>query len=258
LTYIVQDGDTCGVIASVFNISVQNIILENSLSADCALYTNQELKIPHPTPTPTLATPSTLTVFEATIEACPIESHIVQANETLETISNIYGGVPVETIMQWNGLIDKNIFIGQVLIIPRCEQTWVYENNTISTVTPSPAPPYPAPVLLLPLDGATFTSTDNTIILQWSSVGTLRDNEAYQVTVTDVTEGKNRQLIDQVTDTKYILPESFLHQDNSPHLYRWFIQPVVQRGMNEDRLPRWDYAGPSSETWAFILVNTAP
>ena len=253
LTYIVQDRDTCGGIAAAFDVSVQSIILANSLSSDCALFVSQELLIPQPTPTSTPEATATLGGIEATVEACGTDAHVVQENDTMSMIAASYG-VPEEAIMEFNGLVSDVVFVGQRLLIPQCERIYVGG----STVTPSPAPPYPAPELLLPLDGASFTLADDVVTLQWSSVGTLRANEAYQVTVVDVTGGENRQMVDQVTDTKFIVPDSFRQGDSSPHVFRWFVVPVAQRGVDEDGLPVWEPGGPPSTTWVFTWSGSAP
>ncbi|MCH7664215.1 MAG: LysM peptidoglycan-binding domain-containing protein [Chloroflexi bacterium] len=186
LTYIVQPGDTCNAIGFAFNVSFQSIILLNDLDAACSnLVIGAALLIPHPTPTPTPAASSTFTGAEATRQACETNLHIVQEGETLSLIALIFG-VPEEAILDWNGLTVSTVFTGQRLDIPLCERVVV----SGATVTPSPAPAYPAPELLLPLDGAFFSLEDDSVVLQWSSVGTLRDNEAYQITIIDVTDGE--------------------------------------------------------------------
>ena len=43
--YTVKEGDTCGVIAAQFGVSLQSIIDQNQLSADCLIYVGQQLII---------------------------------------------------------------------------------------------------------------------------------------------------------------------------------------------------------------------
>ena len=50
--YTVKSGDTCGVIAANFGVSVQSIIVLNQLSSQCFVSVGQPLKIPYPTSTP--------------------------------------------------------------------------------------------------------------------------------------------------------------------------------------------------------------
>lgn len=254
--YTVREGETCGVIAATFKVSVQSIIIENQLSSECFVSVGQVLKIPYPTATP--APPPTEIPNEATqtAQACEKVTYTVQENDTLSTISLNYN-VPQDAIKFYNGLSTDNVFIGQSLIIPLCER--------FATPGPTPTatlpPPYPAPNLLLPADGAAFTLANDVVTLQWASVGTLRDNEAYQVIIEDVTTGELR-ITDYVTDTKYIVPTSFRPNDNLAHLIRWWVTTVRQNGVDEQGQPIWISAGAVSEkrgfTWVGVAVQGTP
>jgi LysM repeat protein len=251
LSYTVQLNDTCGGIAFAFNIQPQDIILENSLNANCDLSVNQVLRIPQPTFTPTPAASATLSEFEATIAACETVEHVVQENESMSLIAVTFG-VPMQAILEWNGLTSDVAFVGQHLSIPLCQRTFVAG----ATVTPTLAPPYPAPEPLLPADGAPFDSSSDTITLQWASVGTLRNNEYYQVTVTDITGGQNRRTVDEVKDTSFIVPTSFRPTDGRTHVYRWFVVTVAQIGVDADGLPVYVTGGAVSETRVFTWSGT--
>ena len=251
LSYTVQFGDVCGGIAFAFNIQPQDIILANSLNANCDLSVNQVLSIPQPTFTPTPAASATLSELEATIAACPTEDYVVQEGESMSLIAVTFG-VPMEAILEWNGLPSDVAFVGQHLSIPLCQRTFVAG----ATVTPTVAPPYPAPEALLPPDGAPFDSTNDTITLQWSSVGTLRANEYYQVTVVDITGGVNRRIIDEVKDTSLIIPSSFRPTDGRPHIFAWSVVPVAQIGVDVEGLPVYLTGGPGSEERVFSWSGT--
>jgi LysM repeat protein len=253
-THIVRQDDSCGLIAALYNSSVQAIIQENTLDANCSLFIDMELKVPQPTPTKTPLASPTPNATEMAIASCETENYIVKADETLSLIASVKE-VPAEAIREWNGLPTDNVYEGQQLTIPYCERQVVGG----ATVTPSPAPPYPAPELLLPLDGASFTLAEDTVSLQWSSVGTLRENEAYQVTIVDITAGDDRSLVAQVIDTKYIIPQTFRPTDNVPHVFRWSVAPVVRRGVEADTgNPSWELAGTGSVTWVFTWSGTTP
>jgi len=246
LTYTVQFGDVCGGIAFAFNIQPQDIILANSLNANCDLSVNQVLRIPQPTFTPTPAASATLSELEATIAACPTQDYVVQEGESMSLIAVTFG-VPMEAILEWNALPSDFTFTGQHLSIPLCERTFVAG----ATVTPTIAPPYPAPEPLLPADGAPFDATNDTITLQWSSVGALRANEYYQVTVVDITGGVNRRIVDEVKDTSLIIPSSFRPTDGRPHIYTWSVVPVAQIGVDVEGLPVYVTGGPPSDQRVF-------
>jgi len=252
-TYIVQSGDTCGGIAAAFDVSVQSIVRQNSLPADCAtLFDGQELLIPHPTPTVTPFPTATLSGIEATIAACEKILYTVEENDTLSSISTNYA-VPMDAIKEFNGMVNNTVYAGMNIVIPLCERA----ATPGPTPTPTAPPPYPAANLLLPADGTYFTLEDDIVTLQWAAVGTLRDNEAYAVTVIDVTEGKNRDIVDYVEDTKYIVPASFRANTNEPHVYRWWVMPVRQIGTDDNGEPIWDTAGAASDKRTFTWAGEA-
>lgn len=247
LTYTIQSGDTCGAIAYQFKVSIQSLVLQNNLPADCGtLIVGQKMLIPQPTPTATPPATATLSPAEATEEACQKVEYTVQEQDTLSSISLNYA-VSAEAIRDYNGLVNDVVRFGQKLVIPLCRR----ELAGGPTATPTLPPPYPAPNLLLPADGAPFMG-DEIITLQWASVGTLRENEAYAVTIEDVTEGQGRKLVSYVTDTTLIVPIDFRPTDNLPHAMRWWVIPVRQIGTDADGNAIWDTAGTTSAQRVFI------
>jgi len=250
--YTVKTGDTCSLIAYSFKVSVQSIVLLNNLPADCStLYVNQKVYIPQPTPTATPPATSTFTAKEATEAACQKMDYTVQENDTLGSISLNYA-VPADAIREYNGLVNDVVRFGQLLTIPLCKR----DATPGPSPTPTLPPPYPAVSLLLPADGAPFNATNNIVTLQWASVGALRQNEAYAVTVEDVTEGQNRREVSYVTDTKFILPDTFLPNDGTPHVLRWWVLSVRQIGTDNDGQPIWDPAGAVSAPRVFTWFSS--
>ena len=255
--YTVRAGDTCLGIAVSFSVSVQSITILNNLPASCIISEGQTLKIPYPTPTP--APPPTDVPNEATqtAQACEKVPYTVQENDSLSSISLNYN-VPQDAIKFYNGLSSDNVFIGTTLLIPLCERF----ATPGPTPTPTLPPPYPAPNLLLPADGAAFTLANDVVTLQWASIGTLRDNEVYQVTIEDVTSGQGRRQTEYVTDTKYIVPTAFRPNDNLAHVIRWWVTTARQNGVDEQGQPIYDSAGAVSEkrvfTWVGVTVEGTP
>lgn len=252
LSYTVQPQDTCSEIAYIFKISVQSIILENGLSVDCSLSVGTILKIPQPTPTATPLATNTPSSQQATIEACQKVYHVVQQNESLSLISLAYE-VPMESIIEWSGKSVETVYYGETLTIPLCLRSSV----SGSTVTPSAAPDYPAPELLRPRDGEAFTLTNDTITLQWASVSELKENEYYLVSIVDLTAGENDMITIAVKDTKYIVPESMQPNENTPHIFKWTVVPVVQIGVDEAGNPKYRESGPSSQPSYFSWLGTS-
>jgi LysM repeat protein/ribosomal protein L40E len=261
LDYTVKANDTCGGLAAFFQVSVQSIVLANNLPASCIISVGQLLKIPYPTATP--APPPTDIPNEATqtAQACEKISYTVQANDTLSSIALNYN-VPQDAIKFYNGLSTDAVFLGQPLIIPLCER--------FATPGPTPTatlpPPHAAPNLLLPASGASFTLANDVVTLQWASIGTLREDEAYQITVEDKTAsntlGQTKRIVDYVTDTKYIVPTSMRPNDNQGHVFVWWVTTVRQNGVDEQGQPVYDSAGASSDQWIFgwtgVAVQSTP
>ncbi len=254
MSYTVVAGDTCAGIAFTFGVSIQSIVLLNNLPADCnTLVEGQQLLIPQPTPTPTPLPTSTLSAADATEQACEKVNYEVLENDTLSSIANSFN-VPMAVVQEYNGLSSETVFSGMNLIIPLCER--------FPTPGPTPTatlpPPYSAPNLLLPPDGARFIESGDTVTLQWASIGTLLDNEAYEITIIDFTEGDNRRLVEYVTDTKFIVPATFRSSENIPHLYRWRVTTSRQAGTDEDGNPVWESAGAVSDARVFLWSGGAP
>jgi hypothetical protein len=106
--------------------------------------------------------------------------------------------------------------------------------------------------LLLPADGTSFSSANDVITLQWASVGELRLNEAYAVTIVDATDSNKGKFVDYVTDTKFNVPTDLRPTDGTMHLFRWSVLTVRQTGTNQDSgEPTWEPAGPVSAERVF-------
>jgi LysM repeat protein len=251
VTYLVKANDTCLGIAAFFDVSVQSIITLNNLPTACnTLYINQPLQIPQPTPTVTPMPSATYSLAEQTEAACEKIEIIVQSTDTLMSISTYYG-VPMDAIREENGLSGDTVYLGQPLIIPLCRK--------FATPGPTPTatlpPPYAAPNLLLPPNGAPFTIADDSITLQWASVGSLQENEAYRVTIEDLTAAIGPSLVDQVADTKYIVPSTLRPTDGVAHIFSWIVEVVRISGSDESGNPTYSSAGAPSTPRFFSWIG---
>ena len=258
--YTIRAGDSCLLIAAIYEVSVRSIADLNNLAPDCGILTEgQILKVPQPTPTASPVATSTLSINQATEAACSTDLWRVGENDTLSSIAANYN-VTVESIKTYNGLTSNNIYVGQLITVPLCER--------LPTAGPTPTatlpPPYPPANLLLPADGTIFTGTNDTVTLQWAAIGGMLEGESYAVTIEDLTEGQGKKLVDYTNDTKYIVPVTFRPIENAPHIIRWWIQPVRQSGTTETGDAIWVPAGsqsiPRVFSWSGIgaAVTQAP
>jgi LysM repeat protein len=251
IEYVVQAGDLCSSLAARYNVSITSIEQLNNLSSECVLTENQKILIPQPTPTPTSLPTATLSPAEATESACGTLQYQVADNDTLSSISANYN-ISVESIKNFNKLSSDIVWKGMYLSLPLCERLPT-EGPTPTATTP---PPYPAPSLLLPVDGIVYSNITDTITLQWSSVGTLRQNEAYQVTIEDVTSGGTSRSVQYVTDTKLTVPATLRPLDNTSHIFRWWVIAARQSGTNTDGTPIYETNGATSEMRVFGWAGT--
>jgi len=257
ITYIVKENDNCLDLAAFFQVSVQSIVTLNNLNSSCLLSIGQTLVIPQPTPTATALPSATYSAAEQTEAACEKVEIIVQTDDTLMSIAANYG-VPMDAIKEENGLPSDVVYLGQPLVIPLCRKYATPDPTPTATLPP----PYAAPNLLLPANGAPFTIAEDSITLQWASVGSLQDNEAYQVTIEDITAAAGPSLIDQVTDTKYIIPSALRPTDGIAHIFSWIVEPVRISGSDENGNPIWTSAGTASSpryfSWIGAPIITTP
>ena len=255
-SYTVKAGETCSDVAAFFGVSVNSIILANNLSTDCILYENQVLNVPQPTPTASPQPTATLSEAEKTETACQKENYLVEENDTLGSIADKFD-VSMAIIREYNGMVNDTVIEGRYLVIPLC----LREPTPGPTPTATTAPPYPGPNLLLPADGASFTGVNETVTLQWAAVSELLGNEAYAVTITDLTSEDKTTTTDYVTDTSFIVPASFAPNDGKPHVYRWSVYIARSIGGN-DATENWVTAGNVSDervfSWFVIASVTTP
>lgn len=253
IEYTIAIGDSCVGLAFFYDVSVRSIIEQNNLGVDCLLSVGTTILIPQPTPTLTPQPTATLSPAEATDEACEKIDYTVQANDTLSSIAENYS-VAMQGIKEYNGMISDTVFEGLILKIPLCERL-----TFGPTATPTPPPPHPAPNLLLPQDGASFTLANETVTLQWAAVGQLREGEFYEVIVEDITDGTGRlRVVDYVTDTKLIVPDSFRPTESTPHIMRWWVSTVRQVGTTAGGDPNYQSAGAKSIKKSFTWSGAAP
>ncbi|GAP14463.1 protein containg FOG: LysM repeat [Longilinea arvoryzae] len=249
--YTVKQNDTCLSIALAFDVSVNSIILKNNLSTECILSVGTKLLVPQPTPTPAPLPTETLQPAAATESACQTVDYTVTSTDTLGSIAANYN-VSAQAIREYNGLPSDVVFEGAILKIPLCQRLPT-EGPTPTATNP---PPYAAPNLLLPADGAVFMTASDVITLQWAAIGGMLPNEGYAVTVEDLTEGAGRKLVEYVTDTKYIVPANFRPTDALPHAMRWTIVPVRPAGQNREGQALWEPAGAVSISRVFVWMGS--
>lgn len=253
LVHKVQEADSCIRLAAIYNVAVQSILQLNSFAQGCPLYVGQEVLVPQPTLTPVPTGTSTLPAPQLTQESRP--THAVLAGESLSSIAALYA-INFNVLAEVNGKLppDYAISIGEVLRIPL--------DAPAPTAGPTPTatalPPYNAPRLLVPADGAAISQIDQTVALQWASVGLLRANEVYLITVEDVTANSAKRLEATTLTTRYIVTVEMKPYEAVPHVFKWKVVTARQTGVAGDGRTLYEPAGATSAertfTWTGIGI----
>ncbi len=253
--YIVQPGDTILYIAGVFQVDYNAILVYNGLTENSILQVGQKILIPLPTATPTpSATPPD---FTPVLSPTPREIiHIVQAGETLIQIAQD-SGVPMSVIMEANNIQNPDeIRAGDQLVIPQGTPP----GSTPGPGTETPRPGYGPVTLLQPLNGSRIVGGDRPVLLQWLSVGILRDNETYRVTVEQI-DGSIRHGPFYTTATSlHLLPIDLFPAAEDPHrVFRWTITIMRQVGVGSDGTPLYEVISPTaSRTFHWLPALATP
>lgn len=169
--YSVQAGDSIGSIAGLFGITEQALIDRNNMSAGERLVRGQILRIPIPEESPAThlvqaedSLRSIAALYGITVEALVaennifleshlipgqtlfvpvaaeddfIETHTVQAGETLQKIGIKYG-IEWQVLAAVNNIVNPNrVYVGQVLVVPSAAEIAALPRPTS---TPRPVP----------------------------------------------------------------------------------------------------------------------
>ena len=253
--YTVRPGDSLGSIATKFNTTIEALQAFNGLGQSDVIQVGQVIQIPAAgaTPAPTTTARPTETFVPGPTPGTVL--HVVQSGDTLLGISLKYG-VPMNIIQKANNIQDpESIRAGQQLVIP------IGPTGTATAgpqPTPTGPPKYAAPVLLSPPEGQAFEGNDEPILLQWASVGILRDNESYSVRLEQV-EGGAPPTTWRTRATGWHIPvELFPKPTESRRVFQWQVRVVRVTGTRADSSPIYSDAGPASATRSFRWLIAQP
>ncbi|MFQ6015741.1 MAG: LysM peptidoglycan-binding domain-containing protein [Anaerolineae bacterium] len=253
VVHVVKRGDSLLSIAIEYDVSVEAIMEANDLEYQEMIWVGQELVIPTPTYvlTPTLVPPEATSEPEAT--ATPEQVvHVVGEGDSLLSIAIQYG-ITVHAIMVANDLTDPEfVRIGQRLIIPSPTPTPQPTATPLPTSTPTPGPPYPAPSLLYPPEGHAFRGPTARVVLNWTSVGILADDEWYVLRLRHPGDGELQTTSIWTKATSFRLPTDLYPPPAAKsHLFKWDVTMVRQMGERPDGTREGEALSPMSTTRRF-------
>ena len=246
----VQEGETVSDIAELYGVTVQDILALNADMDPEMIRPGQVLLVPAATPQPGAAASSGTGDPEATPGDFIV--HVVSAGETLSALAAEYD-VSISVIRAANDLSpdDETIRAGQSLVIPVSTPTPTATATPNPNVTPTAVPPYDAPPLLYPPDGAVLDAAP--VLLQWASIAILEPDEWYELYVWEPPDRVVSSTV-RTRATAWRVPFDLLAEargDSST--FRWRVQ-VVREGPNE----AYYEAGAPSRASSFVWQGPTP
>ena len=208
--HVVAQGDNPNRIALQYGLDLQALMLANPGLDPRRLRIGQEITIP----APGLGGETTI------LSGSRIITYTVRAGDTLLRIAGKYN-TSLNDIYTLNPSVSPQFLReGQVLHIGLGPPTPTPTATQPPTATPLP---YPAPVLLWPADGEEFQGSEMDIVLQWTSVGVLAEEEWYVVRLLHTT----REVEHRTKVSSWRVPSGeYPGIDGSP-LFRWDV--VIKR-----------------------------
>ncbi len=258
-THTVSSGETLIGISLQYRISPESIAAANGIDTTTQVQLNQALLIPWPTPTPPLEVIAAEINGETVIvDPTGCDLYQVQEGDSIVGIASRFG-VPFDLLAQVNRITDPSLLQpGDPVCIPEI----VYGQSLPPTAGPSPTPtetlPPPGPQLLYPIADTVVDSLDETILLQWTAVKPLAEDEMYMVELTNIDELDSLPWRGFTRDTAFRVPYTWRPTTAELFRMRWRVSIVRVTDVRSDGLPIYTFGGSSSADAFFSWQGAVP
>jgi hypothetical protein len=112
--------------------------------------------------------------------------------------------------------------------------------------------------LLYPVANAIIQPPDNSVMLQWTAVKTLADDEWYMVELTDLDNVDGLPYRGFTRDTAFHVPSSWRPAVEESHTLQWRVSIVQVNGRRADGMPIYTYGGQASTAAYFSWEGAIP
>jgi LysM repeat protein/predicted nucleic acid-binding Zn ribbon protein len=220
--YTIRSGDTLSTLAKRYKTTVEALLAANDIPDATNIRVGTKIIIAQPPD------------YSATMA---YEIYEVQQGDTLFTIAGKYN-MTIAEIKEVNNLESNDLKVEQKLRIPVGTATPTPTLTAAPTLTPTPGPAYPAPLVLSPRDGASFSGPDTAILLNWASVGILDEDQWYAVRLRRSGNVAEQLPLVRTKATSWRVPTNlYVAGLNPPQEFTWQVTVMQHTGQDEDG--RW-------------------
>ncbi|MCA9920005.1 MAG: LysM peptidoglycan-binding domain-containing protein [Anaerolineales bacterium] len=257
--HTVSSGETLIGISVIYRIAPEAIAEANGITANTQVQIDQQLNIPWPTPTPPLQIIAAEINGETVlVDPTGCDLYQVQGGDSIVGIASRFG-VPFELLAEVNRIADPSLLQpGDPICIPEV----IYGQSLPPTPGPSPTPtntlPPPGPQLLYPVAGTVVDSVETEIVLQWTAVKPLAENEMYMVELSNINDLDGLPWRGFTRDTAFRVPSEWRPTTPEPFQMRWRVSIVQVTGERSDGLPLYTFGGTSSADAFFTWQGAVP
>lgn len=254
-SHTVAAGETLFGLSLLYRVSADSIAQGNGFDVNTPIQAGQSLVIPWPTATPPLESVLLEINGEQVLaDATNCEIVEIQSGDSAYALSALKG-VPLEAIITVNRQTQESIQLlqpGDTLCIPRI----VYGDAIPPTAGPSPTPsltpPPDGPALLYPVDGATIASASDSLLLQWTAVKNLADDEWYMIEMRDAGDRDSLPRRGFTRDSSFRVPVEWRPEGDAPRRMEWTVSIVRETGRRSDGGLIYTFGGNRSVASYFL------
>ena len=259
--HTVTAGETLFGLSLFYRISADSIAQGNDFDINAPIQSGQSLLIPWPTATPPLES-VLLEINGQQVLADATNCEIVE----IEGGDSAYGlsalkGVPLEAIIAVNRQTQESIQLiqpGDTLCIPKI----LFGDTIPPTAGPSPTasltPPPEGPSLLYPTDGMAIDSLEPPVVLQWTAVKSLGQDEWYMIEMSDADDRDSLPRRGFTRDPFFRVPQEWRPTTNEVRRMEWKVSIIQETGRRSDGGLIYTFGGNSSRPSYFMWQGAVP
>jgi LysM repeat protein len=259
--HTVSPGETLFGLSLYYRVTADSIAEANGLEFNSGIQADQNLIIPWPTATPPLESVM-LDINGEPVLADVTDCEII----TIQSGDSAYGlsalkGIPLEAIIAVNRQTMETIQLlqpGDTLCIPRLLYGDTIPPTPGPSPTPSITPPPGGPTLLYPVDETVISSTNASILLQWTAVKSLAEDEWYMVEMRDMDDRDGLPLRGFTRDPSFRVPSFWRPTMPEMRQIQWLVSIVQETGRRSDGSLIYTFGGESSRPARFLWQGAPP